>query len=326
MACFENILGIKPNCDCGESGEPKSGYYISDYAGITLQGAANIADETYHSGIEFLKGIRDKAMRKMQNDLLAYINLNFKTNNMIGYEWCSGKKYNTNTISPAPTLKRGILLEKKNAKCSLTKMFIQRIRVKTNFTGQTDLFVADLGGVLTTYTIDLVAGAITEIEVELPVIGDEVKIYIDGSVEVYSNKIDCQCRGGSSSKCAKVKGFTESASITLNTSEGYGIEADVICQCDYTNILCDLSMDAILGQAAYELAGAMYYEESLRTTRFNWMTIYNKEQIEQQVQVGFEAYKNYMENAMLGLRQFVVNADGGCGCIDCSKIERKANI
>ncbi|AXH76553.1 MAG: hypothetical protein [Bacteriophage sp.] len=87
-----------------------------------------------------------------------------------------------------------------------------------------------------------------------------------------------------------------------------------------------LATDGIIGQAAYELCGAMFYDEAMKNNRITYLTVYRGEQLQQQAAAGFAAYHLYMEQAMAGMRNYLVNADGNCKCIDCSGITIKTNV
>jgi hypothetical protein len=58
----------------------------------------------------------------------------------------------------------------------------------------------------------------------------------------------------------------------------------------------------------------------------NYLTIYKAEEIKAQAVAGFEAYRDYMDKAMMGMRQYLTRMDGGCKCVDCSGLQIKSNV
>jgi len=319
--CFENIIGIKAQCD-GADTTSLSGYFITDYPGITIQTASQYNDEKTITGYNYIVDLRRRAMLRLNNDLQAFIATNYRVNYIPSNLWSSGE-FQTTTISAGTTgERRGIVAYKQKTKCRFQKLEISRVRIYSNYTGSTTLKIADTFGIEYNPTINLVAGQISEYQLNITIKGDEVQVTLPSDISVYKNIPSCGC-GNKKSECVKVAGINNGAA---NTTEAYGIELDIICKCDLTDLLCDMATNSLIGQAAYELCGAMFYDEMVKNNRLNYMTIYKGEQLQQQAQAGFSAYNNYMTNALNGMRNFLVQNDGGCQCIDCSGVQKKSNV
>lgn len=324
--CLDKIIGIKKPCENEAQAEASlSGYYITDYPGITFQSAANTTNENNVNGYKYLVDLRRRAMMRMQNDIIAYINQTYKVNTISGNVWRSGE-YLTDVIAAGTEGEsRGIVIYKQNLKCRLKKITIPRIRVYPAQTIDTTLTIKDVAGKVYSVAVSLVADVVNTFEVNLKVQGDEVQITLPSDIAVYSNKPNCGvgCANSLKSDCVKTNGLNNG--IT-NTTQAYGIDVEIICECDLSTLMCDLATNNLIGQAAYELCGAMFYDEMAKTNRLNYLTIYKGEEIAQQASAGFEAYRNYLQNMFLGLRNFLVNMDGGCKCVDCSGVKVKINI
>lgn len=323
--CYKNIIGIRSSCEVDNGAIPSSGFYISDYPGITLKGAANVADGNEQTGDEFLNDLRTRAMKRLQADILRYINQNFKVNEVTKLPWSTTKEVRTSVVAPGVTTdKRGIVLTKKKPNCRLTKVHISTITIAVPTTQTVTLKIADATfNEVTTYE-DLICegGFENEFQINKSFSGNEIQIYLPGDVSVYSSKPHCNCGGESSSDCINVLGMNNS---TLSKEEGFGITAMVQCKCDFSDLLCDLSMDQLIGQAAFELIGAMFYDEQLKSTRFNWMTMYDEETIAKQSQMAFSDYNGLLNDSLKGLKGYIERADK-CGCIDCNGYSLKYNI
>lgn len=324
MACLDNIIGIRSSCGTDES--PLSGYYLTDYPGLSIATAAQVADEKTKTGYAYLVDLRRRAMMRLQNDVIAYINRNFRAESFVGNAYQSGQ-YNT----PYATLAagtagqtRGIVIGKLKTWCRFHKMVINRVRIYAGESKDVVLTIADVyAGVTYTPTISLESGFIKEYELNKVIQGNEVQITIPSDTIVYSNKPDCGCGGRSRNEYLVFNGLNNS---TVVATEGYGVEVDITLKCDFTGLVCDMAADSMIGQAAYELAGAMFYDEMTKNNRVNYLTIYNGDQIREQAKAGFEAYAGQIENVFAGLARYLTQTDGNCGCIDCGGVTKRTNI
>lgn len=324
MACFDNIIGIKAPCSPDKA--PISGLWLTDYPGITLGSAAQLADENVLTGYNYLTDLRRRAMLMLQSDLLGYITANYRVETFMTNSYRSGE-----TVTPLATIaagsssqKRGLVLSKIKTWCRFYKIVVNRIRVYSNTEATITLSIADVNsGVTYTPTVDLVAGVKNEFEINQVMAGDEIQITIPSNISVYSTKPECGCGGRAKNEHFVFNGLNNA---TVTTTESYGIEADVTLKCDFTNLICDMANDHLIGRAAYELAGAMFYDEMTKTNRLNYLTIYKGEQLAQQAAAGFAAYRAQIETVMSGLARYLTQTDGNCKCIDCGGIQIKANV
>jgi hypothetical protein len=324
MNCLENIIGIKAQCD-GADTESLSGYFITDYPGITIQSASNYNDETTITGFNYLVDLRRRAMLRLNNDIQAFIASNYRVNTIPSNLWSTGN-YGTTTISAGTSgQRRGLVIYKQNPKCRFKKIVITKVRVYSNYTGDVTLKIADTSGVTYNPIVSLVAGEISEFDLNLTIEGNEVQITLPSDISVYTNTPSCGvgCSGTLKNDCVRVNGLNNS---TTNTTEAYGIDVSTICKCDLSTLICDMATTNLIGQSAYELCGAMFYDEMIKNHRLNYLTIYKGDELAQQAQAGFATYNGYLTNAMNGMRSFLVNNDGGCKCVDCSGVQLKTNV
>ena len=324
MGCLDTIIGIKAQCT-GADTESLSGYFITDYPGITIQSASNYNDEKTITGFNYLVDLRRRAMLRLNNDIQAYIASNYRVNAITGNAWKTGE-FTTSTISAGTTgQRRGLVIYKQKPQCRLYKIVLNRVRIYSNETITTTLRLADTNGTVYNTSVELEQGVITELVLNKTFEGSEIQITLPSDISVYGSTPFCGigCGNTLKSDCVRVNGLSNG---TPNTTQSYGIEADVQCKCDLTTLVCDLATNNLIGQCAYELCGAMFYDEMVKNHRLNYLTIYQGEEIKQQAQAGFQAYQSYMENAMKGLRNYLVNSDGGCKCVDCSGIQIKTNV
>lgn len=324
MSCLQNIIGIKAQCD-GSDTESLSGYFITDYPGITIQSASNYNDEKTITGFNYLVDLRHRAMLRLNNDIQAFIASNYRVNLIPANLWSTGT-YSTTTIPiGAVGQRRGLVIYKQKPNCRFKKIVISKVRIYSNYTGDTTLKIADTYGVEYNPVVSLVAGQMSEFDLNLTINGAEVQITLPSDISVYTNTPSCGvgCVGTLSNECVRVNGLNNG--IT-NTTEAYGIDVSLICKCDLNTLVCDMSTTSLIGQSAYELCGAMFYDEIIKNHRMNYLTIYKGDEIKEQAKAGFDAYNGYLTNALNGMRSFIVNNDGGCKCVDCSGVQLKTNV
>lgn len=324
VSCIENIVGVHGVCG-GADTESLSGYYITDYPGITIKNAANYNDEKTVTGYNYLLDVRRRAMMRLNSDVISYINANYRVNTIPQEAWHTGVYKNTTLIAGTAGQKRGIVAYKQRPECKFYKIVLTKIRLKLNYTGSVVVTINDTAGYSYSATTSVNAGVIKELVLNKTIEGNEVQILLPSDVSVYNTTVNCGvgCGGSPKNKCVRVNGVSNGS---LNTSEGFGISADFLCQCDLTKVTCDLATNNLIGQAAYELCGAMFYDEALKNGRLNYMTIYAGEEIKQMAADAFSRYEQYLNNAFLGLKNYLTRNDGNCGCVDCAGVVIKSNV
>ncbi len=82
--------------------------------------------------------------------------------------------------------------------------------------------------------------------------------------------------GHSQTGCGYANGWDGSIPVK---SEGYGVNVQFYCECDYTQILCDLA-PSYSGELIWLKWQILLFEEQLMSNRFNDWVIYNEEQIQ----------------------------------------------
>ena len=330
MICLDQIIGIKDPCS---NTLPKtlSGYYDTDYPGISLQSAANIADEKVISGYEYLKDLNRRMALRLKNDMLSFINSEYKVNTVKRSYWKSGNYVTPYSLIAAGSAseQRGVFFQKKHLDCELYKLYITRVRIMAGYSGDVILTIDDVtAGLSYPVPITLESGVEQQFEIEVPIQGSEVRVTLPSNIPVYSNKPMCGagCGNTAQSDAVLVYGIDTANAEPLTKLEAYGIEVDILVKCNLDRLVCDMASDGIIGQAAYELFGAMFYDEATKTPRMNYLTIYKGDQLAAQAAGGFESYRNYLQNAFAGFRNYLTSKDGGCKCIDCGGVQIKANV
>jgi len=324
MSCIENVIGVHGVCGNADT-ESLSGYFITDYPGITLKSASQLNDEKTVTGYQYLLDLRKRAMMRLNSDIQSFIATNYRVNSIPAENWASGT-FKTNILTAGVVgNQRGIVAYKQRPQCRFYKIVLSKVRLLFDYTGTITITINDTAGFTYTANVQVTAGVVKELVLNKSIVGNEVQILIPSDLKPYSTGVNCGvgCGNTPTNTCVRVNGVSNG---TLNTSEGFGISADFLCKCDTSEIVCDLATLGLIGQSVYELCGAMFYEEAIMNGRINYLTIYKDEQLKEQRDVAYSRYQGYLENAMNGIRRYLIENDGNCKCVDCSGAVIKSSI
>lgn len=325
--CFDNIISIKDPCATYTEQDPApsstSGYDLFDLPGISLKKANMIADEDYQNGLNLLKDKRRLAILSVQSELLAVMNANGMVAKTATEVFSTAGEFR-NTLTTGTGL-AGIRITNKVTNCALKKMNIQNVYVApvTNVDVEVDLLIID-GGITYTYPIIVKPNKTTRVNVNIQAKTSSVYIYLSSAFvpNRYSINPNCGCGSGANS-CAAVVGINNGTVEDRN--ESYGVWADVVCECDYSNLLCALSANGLMGEIVLYKTGVNVMDEALKTDRLNYFTIYGKEDAQATKTEWENIYREKWNLLVASLRQSIVNIDR-CGCVDCSGVSIRSNI
>lgn len=317
--CLNDIISV-PDCDNEES---LSGFSVNDLPGITIKSAAQVASEKFMSGINLIKDAKRRAILQVRNDVVTFLQANGYVPSIARGVWSTLDKRD-GSLKAATSLGdyRGIVVKSQQKNCLIRKIHLPAVYVKANYTGSLTLVIED-GEKSYTYAFDSVAGSISKVYVNFTAETDEVYILLPDTVDVYSVTPNCQCGGRSTPKsdCAKVMGYYNGIETK---SEGFGIWADVVCKCDYDNLLCYLATNGMLGEIVLYKTGVNIMDESIKTDRLNYFTTYKRDEAEATKAEWSNIYAEKWNTLIQALPNVLPTIDK-CGCIDCGS-RRMANI
>lgn len=317
--CLNKIISIR-GCDDETS---LSGFDLFDLPGISLPMAASIADPGYVQGKALLKDKRRLALLKIKNDLMKFLHAHGFIANLFSSLWRSGE-YRSRIVEAGTAGEyRGLIFytkqEGKKA-CNLRRMFIPAVYVKSNHSGDTILTIVD-GPNEYDYDITLYAGKTVKVNVNFRAEYEDVMILLPSDIEVYSADPYCDCPD-KKSDCVKVLGINNNVT---NTSETYGITADVQCECDYDLLLCSLASKGLMGEVVLYKTGVEIMDERLKTERLNYFTTYGHDEAKSILREWEGKYGDAWNTLIAALPQTLPQIDG-CGCLSCGGTKIRANI
>lgn len=323
--CLDNIVSVK-GCD-GVKGDSLSGLDIFDAPEISLNNLANIANEEYISGLALAQDKIRLACKMVKNDLQSVMAAANVLPNLTDITYTAAT-FKPNKTVGLSSVQRGLVLNR-NAKIqgAMTKQVIHNVYIYP-FISKSDVsvYVYDqwAGGTLTTYSIDLTANQTNTLNIEYTVLGNYARVYIqDADVSFASSYLTCftGCDGRMPNACGYVKGWYDDH--TINTREGYGINIDFSCACDYDELLCGLSKGT-LGNIVWMRARYELMESLIKTNRLNNWTIYNRDEAKEftkelynQYVIDWNTFAQSLPNVLKNMRD---------SCLDCRGITWKTNI
>lgn len=283
MNQLENIISVR-DARCNDQPISLSGLDLMDAPEISILNLANIANEEYVTGIELAKAKVQQATILVRNDMMSALAANHIIPNLTNKRYTTGE-FKPSITFPAEVQERGLTLYKNSRiKGQLRKLKIHAVKVyPLADKEQAVLKIYDdySGGTVSTYHIDLKANEVNTFNIAYEVKGTFARVLLDGTgVPVGSAYLTCftGCNGTMPNDCGYTKGWYGDKEIS--GKEGFGIGLEFSCECDYEQLLADLSKTYI-GEIVWLKARVLLMEEHLRTNRLNNWVLYGREETQQ---------------------------------------------
>src|SRR5690606_15875361 len=317
-----NIVTVRDFCKPDNNHVSLSGYDLMDAPEITTNRISGALTEHYTQVRPFLLHVVKTEFNDLKNDFLSVISANGFAADLIE------KKYQTGEFSnkplPAANFERGFTLYKVNKKGNSLKslrintLFINSLEQKDSV----NVRIYD-GNTLVTVTVRGVVVGINEFNINYKVQSNSARIVLPSNeLQVASTPLTCfvGCNGTKPNDCAYTKGFNNG---DVSVKEGYGLNVNFSCFCDYESILCDLST-SYTGKLLYLKARMRVLQEIESSDRLNHIVIYGKDDAARK-RAELQAEYNQTWNTLVqGLPNIL---KGYCGdCIQCNKIKYVTNV
>lgn len=313
---------------CPDNGTSTSGFTLIMADGISKNNLADIANEDVITGTALALEKKEQTLIQVRNDFIGALN----TNNVITD--INHPIYDTSFFLPSTSVgansSRGVWLHKSpRYKGSLRKTYIKAIQLYPLASGTGTLTIDD-GITVYAYSVNLVGGQVNTFDednldglpLELDINSASVKILITSTVSFASSKITCKtgCNGSIPNPCGWAEGW-DGANRTRE--EGYGMNVQFYCQCDYEQILCDLSKP-YAGELIWWKWQANIFREQAKSNRFTNWVIYNAEESDKWIADAESNYNRVWNNMMSGLPGLLKNYRDDC--LNCRRVQWKTNI
>lgn len=321
--CLDNLIGIDSSCEEA----PLSGLFLMDAPEISTKNLANIANEDYISGKELARKKIDLAVKLFQNDLMSVLAQSGFLPDISTKTYSSGDFVTTKTF-PAEAKERGVVLYRNRRhtgnlrKTVIHKVFVYPLNSATDVSLK--VYEDYTGGIVSTYTVDLIGNEVNTFGIDHKLKGTYAKVVLDGTnVSVASSYLTCMtgCHGTMPNECGYTKGFYNGKEV--QGKEGFGINIEFSCVCDYDEFLCDLSKRYI-GEMLWLKARVLVMEEHLRSNRLNNWVIYKGDELKSYMIDVENQYITKWNSFIAGLPNLIKHYKDDC--LDCKRFRWVVNI
>lgn len=325
--CIQDIVTIGL-CDTEPS---KSGFTLMGAAGMSPLNASKITTEQYDNVLAMLEVIKQNALRIVRTDFNGFLQSNRIATTITNRVYDSAK-FNISKANGFYAGFRGQTLfpNTKYQRGNMRQLRIVSVETYTLIGGDGNIVIADFdNGVPITTTYPTTFTANTKQTHVLPIpyttVSNQVSVLIDNtSLAFASSEVLCGvgCGGTVKNDCAKVSGYDGEMFVR---KEGYGMNVQFTCDCDYDLLICDLTA-AFTGELIWYKMQELFYEEQYKSNRFNNWTIYNTKQIAEQIIPDLQNKYATKFNAMISGGIMDILKQYQDDCLNCRGIRFQTNI
>lgn len=326
MSELQNIISVRDVC-AEQQVSSLSGLDLMDAPEISAKNLANIANEEYVTGLNLARKKVEQAAILVRNDLMSVLVANKVLPNLSSKKYTTGE-FKTTINYPAEAKERGLTLYKnRKIKGALRKTVIHNVQVYPLVDAEDaaiKIYDDYAGGIVSTYNVNLEGNKVNTFKMEYELKGTFARVLLDGSnVSVAGTYLTCftGCNGNMPNDCGYTKGWYDEKEIS--SKEGFGINLEFSCVCDYEQLLCDLAQTYV-GEIVWLKSRVLLMEEHLRTNRLNNWVVYGREESKEYLTDVENQYRekwNVFAQAMPGiLKQFKDD------CLSCNGIRWVTNV
>lgn len=324
MSCLDNIISVG---ECGSpAGGGTSGLNLFDAPEISIKTLAKMSNENYVSGMALATAKVEQAKKLIKNDIMSAMRMNNAIPNITNVNYTSGT-FKTDATYPAEAKERGLTLYRnRKIRGLLRKTTIHTIKIYPLASAEAaTLKIYDdwAGGIVSTYSVALVANQVNEFDVEYTIQGSFARVVLDGTdIPVAGSYLTCftGCNGTMPNDCGYTKGWYGSE---ISSKEGFGINIDFSCKCDYDELLCGL-VPEFIGELLWLKSRVLLLEEHLRSDRLNNWIVYAREETKEFLIDVENQYRTKWEVLMKSLPNLLKAF--GDDCIQCNGTKWVVNI
>jgi hypothetical protein len=289
--CFDDVISLRGACG---NQRPTSGIYLDAY-GMSLLEINKYISEDYESGEDLFKEKRTAAIQIIESMVLTAMHPKIKAKTLIENYKVGFSNDNLQVIAPSGPNK-GLNIKIENTSSFLT-LFMSQISLQLNYTGDVDIYLADLrqSKIIETFQVATSPQEITTIypQYSLPIekgTTDLILFYDTTGRPSYKTTVNSSgcsgCQPFNRNGMVSVKAFTLADAVqkiasNLQTSEDTGgLSINYSLSCDYRAWLCSTSNLFAMPIAYKTIVEILDYAINSYTERINNATIVDREQLE----------------------------------------------
>lgn len=322
MSCLDNIVTTGW---CGETAT--SGLTLKDAPEISSINLAEFVNEDTINGKALASQKLALAINLLKNDLQGMMAANNVLPNLDNKEYTTGV-FNMNVTVEQSAIEKGVaLVTNPRTRGKLRKTIIHTVQCYpvTTQTGVTMRIYDDYaGGIVSTYSINLVGGETNSIDVEYTIKGSYARvIFIAADLELQETTLTTcvSCGGDMPNDCAYAKSSYNGKEI--NGKKGWGVLLVYSCDCDYDELMCAMQKQFI-AQLIWYKARILLMEELIMSNRLNNWTVFNAEAMGQYLAGVKTEYQNTWNTFTKSLPQTLKQYQDSC--LNCRGVQWVTNI
>lgn len=322
MGAYDNIvtLGLAP-----DDGPSLSGLKLIDASGVSIKTLNMTANETYIQGTTLALRKKQLALTQFQNDFIGAL----QTNKVL--TTINEPVYDTSVFNPgnnlgSSTLEKGIMLMRNTSyRGTLRSLCVKNIQLYPLTSGDATIKIYD-GFTETSFNVTLIADQVNTFQSTYIVneYSHGIKVLINApGISFCSAQVICGqgCNNSMPNPCGYANGWDGMQKIK---SEGFGVNVQFYCHCDYTKIITDIAT-SFTGQLIWLKWQYLIWEEQYKTDRFSAWCIYNRDEIPKTILPDLEGQYNQKWNEMMaGL--FSILSTYADDCLNCRGVRWRTNV
>lgn len=311
--CFDDVVSMRGTCD---NQRPTSGIYLDAY-GMSLLEVNKYISEDYQSGEDLFKEKRTAAIQIIESMVMTAMHPKIKGKTLIENYKVGFTNDNLQLIA-ASGPNKGLNIKIENPSSFLT-FFISSLSLQIEYTGDVDVYVADLrqGKIIETFSVTASPKEIITIYPQYSLAVNkgttDLIVFYDTtgkpSYKTTVNSSGCSgCQPYNRNGMVSVKAFTMADSVqkiasNLQPSDDTGgLSINYSLSCDYRAWLCSTSNLFALPIAYKTIAEILDYALYSFTERINTANVVGSEKIEKRkVEYEFK-FREAMERSVRAMR------------------------
>lgn len=322
MSCLDNIISVRDYCST-ERPTSLSGLDLMDAPELNQSRMAKMVDADFVKGYDLAKDVVRRSGIELTNDFLAVLAANRVSADIIEPVHKSSA-FEATTVYPSADYERGFTLYKANVhKSRLKKVVISKVFINASTAADSNQIKIYDNGTITTFNVKVEIG-LNEYEVNYTLSGDSARIVLAAnSVNVYATKLICHvgCNGTVPNSCAYTKSWNNGSEISIK--EGFGLGAEFHCECDFEQLICNMSRTYI-GNLLYLKSRIKLLEEAIYSDRMNNFIVYGKDESKEHRSELINEYNSEWNTMVAALPNLLSKYNDDC--LQCRSVTWKTNI
>lgn len=307
----------------------ESGLTLMQAPGMSPLNGEKIATEQYGTGKAMFEAKKSVAVIMIRNDFLRVM----QANNIVST--ITKRPYDTAYFDTAESTSvydgyRGQVLTgvKTGNRAGLRKLKISGFQCYPLQSGDGQIIIKDYSNgveVETVVDVEFVANQLNTFSYDYTATHSKIMVLTNQSEFTFAKSvITCKTGcNGVNNPCGYAQGYN---GAELVKSDGFGLNVIFNCDCDYDSLMCNFSQP-FMGQLLWLKWQELVYEEMYKSNRFNAWTIYNREDIWNNILPDIRERYTTEFNGMIQSGSFAMLGQyNDNDCLNCRGIKVMTNI